>query len=227
MNLSTQGVKMQIETSQIVGVILAGGLARRMGGGDKSMLRIGERRILDYVVASACAQLDSVIINANGDPQRFTEFNLPVQADIVPDFAGPLAGVVSAMAWVKQNQPNCSHIITMAADTPFFPSDYVSRMLSLMQLKHQRLACASYQGRTQPVFGLWPVDLFDDLYKALVEDDMRKVDRFTTPYGVVDVAFDELASNPFFNVNTPQDIALGEQRIAASQAHTMPLPKNP
>ena len=205
---------MQIKPSEIVGVILAGGLARRMGGGDKSMLKLGGRRILDYVIESAQNQLDTVIINANGDPDRFAEFNLPVQADIVPDFAGPLAGVVSAMAWVTQNQPNATHIITLAADTPFFPADYVTRMLELMQLKHQRLACASYQGRTQPVFGLWPVNLFDDLYKALVEDDMRKVDRFTTPYGVADVPFDELISNPFFNVNKPEDIDLGEQQLA-------------
>ena len=207
---------MQIEANQIVGVILAGGLARRMGGGDKSLLRIGGRKILDYVVESSCAQLNTVIINANGDPKRFAAFDLPVQADIVPDFAGPLAGVVSAMAWVKQNQPNVTHIITMAADTPFFPKDYVTRMVDMMQFQEKRLACASYQGRTQPVFGLWPIDLFDDLYKALVEDDLRKVDRFTAPYGVADVPFDELAANPFFNVNTPQDIALGEQQLAAT-----------
>jgi molybdopterin-guanine dinucleotide biosynthesis protein A len=209
-----QDLKMQVKSSEIVGVILAGGLARRMGGGDKSMLQLGGRRILDYVIESAQNQLETVIINANGDPERFTEFNLPVQADIVPDFAGPLAGVVSAMAWVKQNQPSATHIITLAADTPFFPADYVARMLELMQLKGERLACASYQGRTQPVFGLWPVNLFDDLYKALVEDDMRKVDRFTAPYGVADVPFDELSRNPFFNVNKPEDIALGEQQLA-------------
>lgn len=205
---------MQIKPEQLVGVILAGGLARRMGGGDKSMLKLGGRRILDYIIESAQSQLHTVIINANGNPQRFAEFNLPVQADIVPDFAGPLAGVVSAMAWVKQNKPTATYIITMAADTPFFPNDYVVRMLDLMELKQQRLACASYQGRTQPVFGLWPVDLFDDLYKALVEDDMRKVDRFTAPYGVADVAFDELADDPFFNVNKPEDIDIGEQQLA-------------
>ena len=100
------------------------------------------------------------------------------------------------------------------AEDDAFPADYVTRMLELMQLKGQRLACASYQGRTQPVFGLWPVDLFDDLYKALVEDDIRKVDRFTAPYGVADVAFDELTHNPFFNVNKPEDIAIGEQQLA-------------
>ncbi|HCH33209.1 MAG TPA: molybdenum cofactor guanylyltransferase MobA [Oceanospirillaceae bacterium] len=205
---------MQIKPEQVVGVILAGGLARRMGGGDKSMLKLGGRRILDYVIESAQNQLHTVIINANGDPKRFAEFNLPVQADIVPDFAGPLAGVVSAMAWVKQNNSEATHIITLAADTPFFPHDYVARMLELMALKQQRLACASYQGRTQPVFGLWPVDLFDDLYIALVEDDVRKVDRFTAPYGVADVAFDELADNPFFNVNKPEDLDIGEQQLA-------------
>ncbi|MCS5558273.1 MAG: NTP transferase domain-containing protein, partial [Oceanospirillaceae bacterium] len=166
---------------------------------------------------SAQRQLQTVIINANGDPQRFAAFNLPVQADIVPDFAGPLAGVVSAMAWVKKNKPAATHIITVAADTPFFPNDYVARMLDLMQLKQQRLACASYHGRSQPVFGLWPVDLFDDLYKALVEDDVRKVDRFTAPYGVADVAFDQLADNPFFNVNKPADLTAGELHLAAKQ----------
>ncbi|MDC9720233.1 MAG: molybdenum cofactor guanylyltransferase MobA [Gammaproteobacteria bacterium] len=205
---------MQIKTEQVVGVILAGGLARRMGGGDKSMLKLGGRRILDYVIESAQNQLDTVILNANGEPERFAEFNLPVQADIVPDFAGPLAGVVSAMAWVKQNKPNATHIITMAADTPFFPTDYTQRMLGQLESQGKALACASYKGRTQPVFGLWPVNLFDDLYKALVEDDVRKVDRFTAPYGVADVAFDELIHNPFFNVNKPEDIAIGEQHLA-------------
>jgi len=140
-----------------------------------------------------------------------------VQADIVPDFAGPLAGVVSAMTWVKQSRPEATHIITMAADTPFFPSDYVSRMVVAMEEEGQRLACASYKGRTQPVFGLWPVDLFDDLYKALVEDDIRKVDRFTAPYGVADVSFDELERNPFFNVNKPDDLRAGELHLAEVQ----------
>lgn len=205
---------MVIKADQLVGVILAGGLSRRMGGGDKSMLALGGQPILNYVVDLAQAQVDTVLLNVNGDAQRFAAFELPVQADIVPDFAGPLAGVVSAMAWAKQHKPSATHIITMAADTPFFPADYVSRMIKQMQLGGQRLACASYEGRTQPVFGLWPVDLFDDLYRAIVEDDMRKVDRFTSPYGVADVAFDELTHNPFFNVNRPEDLSLAEQLLA-------------
>jgi molybdopterin-guanine dinucleotide biosynthesis protein A len=214
MNLNTQAVKMAIKANQLVGVILAGGLSRRMGGGDKSMLALGGQSILNYVVDLAQAQVETLVLNANGDAERFASFALPVQADIVPDFAGPLAGVVSAMAWTKQNRTNATHIITMAADTPFFPADYVARMLKQMQEKEQRLACASYQGRTQPVFGLWPVDLFEDLYRAIVEDDMRKVDRFTAPYGVADVAFDELLENPFFNVNRPEDLILAEQLIS-------------
>ena len=159
---------MAIKDNQLVGVILAGGLSRRMGGGDKSMLALGGQSILNYVVDLAQAQVETLVLNANGDAERFASFALPVQADIVPDFAGPLAGVVSAMAWTKQNRTNATHIITMAADTPFFPADYVARMLKQMQEKEQRLACASYQGRTQPVFGLWPVDLFEDLYQAIV-----------------------------------------------------------
>lgn len=204
---------MLIKSDQLVGVILAGGLSRRMGGGDKSMLALGGKPILNYVVDLAHAQVETLLLNANGDAKRFEDFALPVQADIVPDFAGPLAGVVSAMAWAKQNKVSATHIITMAADTPFFPADYVSRMVNQMQVQGQRLACASFKGRTQPVFGLWPVDLFDDLYQAIVEDDMRKVDRFTAPYGVADVAFDELVENPFFNVNRPEDLAHAEQLI--------------
>jgi molybdopterin-guanine dinucleotide biosynthesis protein A len=209
-----QAEKMVIKADQLVGVILAGGLSRRMGGGDKSMLLLGGQPILNYVVDLAQAQVDTVLLNVNGDAQRFAAFELPVQADIVPDFAGPLAGVVSAMAWAKQHKPSATHIITMAADTPFFPADYVSRMTKQIQLGGQRLACASYGGRTQPVFGLWPVDLFDDLYRAIVEEDMRKVDRFTAPYGVADVTFDELIDNPFFNVNRPEDLSLAEQLLA-------------
>jgi len=208
---------MSIKSEDIVAVILAGGLARRMGGGDKSMLELGGKSILSYVIELAQNQAGTVLLNANGDAERFAEFGLPVQADIVPDFAGPLAGVVSAMAWVKQNRPDATHLITMAADTPFFPADYVSRMVVVMEVKGQPLACASYKGRTQPVFGLWPVDLFDDLYKALVEDDIRKVDRFTAPYGVADVSFDELGDNPFFNVNKPADLTAGELHLAAKQ----------
>ena len=138
---------MVIKADQLVGVILAGGLSRRMGGGDKSMLLLGGQPILNYVVDLAQAQVDTVLLNVNGDAQRFAAFELPVQADIVPDFAGPLAGVVSAMAWAKQHKPSATHIITMAADTPFFPADYVSRMIKQMQLGGQRLACASYGGR--------------------------------------------------------------------------------
>ena len=205
---------MVIKADQLVGVILAGGLSRRMGGGDKSMLALGGQPILKYVVDLAQAQVDTVLLNVNGDAQRFAAFELPFQADIVPDFAGPLAGVVSAMAWAKQHKASATHIITMAADTPFFPADYVSRMIKQMQLGGQRLACASYEGRTQPVFGLWPVDLFDGLSRAIIEDDMRKVDRFTSPYGVADVAFDELTHNPFFNVNRPEDLSLAEQLLA-------------
>ena len=111
---------MAIKANQLVGVILAGGLSRRMGGGDKSMLALGGQSILNYVVDLAQAQVETLVLNANGDAERFASFALPVQADIVPDFAGPLAGVVSAMAWTKQNRTNATHIITMAADTPFF-----------------------------------------------------------------------------------------------------------
>jgi molybdopterin-guanine dinucleotide biosynthesis protein A len=207
-----------LEQQQLVGVILAGGQARRMDGADKPLTEIAGKPLLEYVVERAKPQLKRILLNANGDLERYAHFQLPVQEDIVPDFAGPLAGVLSAMAWARAFQPQVSHIITIAADTPFYPHDYVKRMLAAVDEEYP-LACASYKGRTQPVFGLWPVDLHNELHHALLEEGIHKVDLFSSRYGVADVAFDDIPYNPFFNINRLADIAEGEMLLSAHVAH--------
>lgn len=207
-----------LDKEKVLGVILAGGQARRMGGADKPLTEISGKPLLQYVVERLSPQLTHLLLNANGNAQRYAKFNLPVQADIVPDFAGPLAGVLSAMAWARAFQPEITHVITVAADTPFYPTEYVDNMLAAIDEKNT-LACASYKGRTQPVFGLWPVDLHNELHQALVEEDIHKVDLFTERYGVADVEFDEMPFNPFFNVNRLDDVAEGEALFVAHVAY--------
>lgn len=202
-----------LSKDKLVAVILAGGQARRMGGADKPLTQINGTSLLQYVIDRAKPQIDHLLLNANGDTERYAQYGLPMQADIVPDFAGPLAGVVSAMAWARAFQPEASHVITMAADTPFYPHDYVERMLAAIDDEHA-LACASYKQRTQPVFGLWPIDLHNELHHALTEEGIHKVDLFTARYAVADVKFDEVPYNPFFNVNRLDDIAQGEALLA-------------
>ena len=207
-----------LDKDKVLGVILAGGQARRMGGADKPLTEIAGKPLLQYVVERLSPQLTHLLLNANGDAERYAQFNLPVQEDIVTGFAGPLAGVLSAMAWARAFQPQVSHVITVAADTPFYPGEYVDNMLAAVDEKNT-LACASYKGRTQPVFGLWPVDLHNELHQALVEEDIHKVDLFTARYGVADVNFDAMPFNPFFNVNRIEDVAAGEALFATHVAY--------
>lgn len=128
--------------TNVAGVILAGGLARRMGGGDKSLLKLAGRPLLDQVIERAAAQVDRLVLNANGDPARFAGYGLPVVADVVPDFAGPLAGILTGMHWARDNAPECKWLVSFASDTPFFPSDLVERLLQQAEQDNAPLACA-------------------------------------------------------------------------------------
>jgi molybdenum cofactor guanylyltransferase len=197
----------------VLGVLLAGGLARRMGGGDKSLRRLGDRTILEHVIERARPQVAALLLNANGDPARFARFGLPVAADVVEGFAGPLAGVLTGMEWARASRPDCAWIATMATDTPFFPRDLVARMYQAVQ--GADLACASANGRASPVFGLWPVRLADDLRRAVVEEEIRKVDLWTARYRLVEVDFPAEPFDPFFNANRPEDLAEAERLLAA------------
>jgi molybdopterin-guanine dinucleotide biosynthesis protein A len=196
----------------VAGVLLAGGLARRMGGGDKSLRRLGGRTILEHVIERARPQVAALLLNANGDPARFASFGLPVAADVVEGFAGPLAGVLTGMEWARAKRPDCAWIATMATDTPFFPRDLVARLHHAIE--GADLACASSNGRANPVFGLWPVRLADDLRRAMIEEEIRKVDVWTARYRLVEVDFPAEPFDPFFNANRPEDLAEAERLLA-------------
>ncbi|MHA7063342.1 molybdenum cofactor guanylyltransferase MobA [Azospirillum argentinense] len=202
-------------TEGIAGVLLAGGLSRRMGGGDKSLRTLGGRSILERIVATVRPQVGPLVLNANGDPARFAAFGLPVAADVVEGFAGPLAGVLTGMEWARANAPDCRWLASFATDAPFIPGDLVARLAAAVEREGADLACARSDGQEHPVFGLWRVDLADDLRRAMVEEDMRKVDAWTARYrlAVADFATDPV--DPFFNTNRPDDLAEAERLMAA------------
>jgi molybdenum cofactor guanylyltransferase len=200
--------------SKIPGVLLAGGLARRMGGGDKPMRSIAGRSILDRVIARLAPQCDGLIINANGDPARFASFGLPVIADDVADFPGPLAGILAALDWAAANRPDVSLVLSAAADCPFLPRDLVSRLHAALVAENAQLAVAASDGQSHPVIGLWSVSLRDELRHSLVVENIRKIDRWTARYRLATVTWPTTPLDPFFNTNTVEDIAEAD-RLAA------------
>jgi molybdopterin-guanine dinucleotide biosynthesis protein A len=198
----------------IPGVLLAGGLARRMGGGDKPMRTIGGRTILERVIARLASQCDGLILNANGDPARFAAFGLPVTPDSVADFPGPLAGILAALDWAAANRPEVKWMLSAAADCPFLPRDLVARLHQGLIEQNAELAVASSGGQSHPVIGLWRVSLREELRHALTVEDIRKIDRWTARYRLATVTWATEPLDPFFNANTVEDIAEAE-RLAA------------
>ena len=201
-------------THKIPGVLLAGGLARRMGGGDKPMRTIAGRTILDRVIARLAPQCDGLILNANGDPARFAAFGLPVIPDGIADFPGPLAGILAALDWAAANRHDVKVVLSAAADCPFLPRDLVSRLHGALEAENAELAVAASDGQSHPVIGLWKVDLREQLRQALVVEDIRKIDRWTARYKLVTVTWPTTPLDPFFNANTVEDIAEAD-RLAA------------
>ena len=195
-------------SSRVAGIILAGGLSRRMGGGDKSLLEIGGRPMLSTVIDRLEAQARPVALNANGDPMRFAHFRLPVFADPIDGNIGPLAGVLGGMRWAQENS-TARRIVTISADTPFFPRNLVERLT--VGLGDMEIAVARSDGRSHPVVGLWPVELAGDLELWLRDAAHRKAESWVRSRRYVEVTFgrDE-GFDPFFNVNTPQDRAIAD-----------------
>ena len=195
----------------ILGLLLAGGQSRRMGGGDKARRLLGGRPLLQRVIDRMRPQVAALILNANGDPARFAGFGLPVVPDSIPDFAGPLAGILAGLDWAAAHRPECPVIASVATDAPFLPENLVSNLHQGMAAEGAELACAASAGQPHPVIGLWPVRLRDDLRHALVEEGVRKVDVWTSRYRLATVSFPELslgdglAIDPFFNANRPED----------------------
>jgi len=193
--------------TEIVGVVLAGGLARRMGGGDKGLIELEGRVILDHVLERLAAQVTRVIINANGEPARLAGYGLPIVADSIEGFAGPLAGVLAGMEWAARQCPDATWIVTAATDTPFFPRDLVVRLQQAVADEDADMACAASGGRHHPVFGLWPVALAPALRHAMTAEDIRKVDAWTARHRLAVAGFADQPYDPFFNVNRPEDVA--------------------
>ena len=202
---------MAVSHEAIPGVLLAGGLARRMGGGDKPMRQIGGRSILDRVIARLKPQCGELILNANGDPARFARFGLPVVPDTVEDFPGPLAGILAALDWAAAHRPGVSIVLSAAADCPFLPRDLVARLNQALVNEDAQLAVAASGGQSHPVIGLWRVALRDELRHALVQDNIRRVDRWTARYKLATVAWATAPLDPFFNANTIEDVAEAER----------------
>src|SRR5262245_57682351 len=199
-----------------LGLILAGGLARRMGGGDKARIKIGGRTILERVLATMTPQCAGLIINANGDPARFADAKLPVVADSIPDFAGPLAGILAGLDWAAANAPGVADIASVPGDCPFLPADLVPRLADARDAAKTPLACARSGDWRHPVVGLWPVALREDLRKALTVEGLHKIEIWTARHGVAIADWPIKPVDPFFNVNTPEDVAAAE-RVAAQE----------
>ena len=188
------------------GVLLAGGLARRMGGGDKPLRTIAGRSLLDLVIERMQPQVAALVLNANGDPARFLAYGLPVVADSVPDFAGPLAGILAGLDWTAEHRPDCPMVVSVATDAPFLPRDLVERLIEGLEAESTDLACAASGGQAHPVIGLWPVRLRQDLRRALIDEGIRKVDVWTARYRLATIAFSDRPVDPFFNANRPEDL---------------------
>jgi molybdenum cofactor guanylyltransferase len=197
-----------------LGLVLAGGLARRMGGGDKARLSIGGATILQRALARIGPQCEAVILNANGDPSRFADTGLVVVPDSIPDFAGPLAGILAGLDWAAANAPRCAWLLSVPGDCPFLPKDLVARLHEARLQASAPLACARSGEWRHPVVGLWPVDLREDLRRALIDDGLRKIEIWTARHGVAIADWLPAPVDPFFNVNTPDDAARAESLAA-------------
>jgi molybdopterin-guanine dinucleotide biosynthesis protein A len=202
---------------KVVGLLLAGGQSRRMGGGDKALRLLGGMTLLERVVDRLRPQVEALVLNANGDPSRFAKFALPVVADDVPGFRGPLAGVLAGLDWTAAYRADCTHIVSVATDAPFLPRDLVSRLARDMEEAGAELACAASAGRAHPVIGLWPVRLRGELRRAVVDQGARKVDVWTGRYRLAVVPFPSTPVDPFFNANRPEDLDVAAALLDADQ----------
>lgn len=197
------------------GIILAGGQARRMGGGDKGRLKLGAKSLLERVLSRLELQVSSIALNANGNAERFSDLGLAVVADSINGYTGPLAGVLAGLDWAQSNGDNL--IVTVAADTPFFPLDLVSQLMKVGNGMTAPLVLSATRDSSgniwrHPTFGLWPVSLRNDLRDSL-EAGLRKVVDWTEKHQAREVVFETVPFDPFFNINTPKDLYLAEQLL--------------
>jgi molybdopterin-guanine dinucleotide biosynthesis protein A len=200
-----------------LGVVLAGGLARRMGGGDKPLRLLGGVPMLDHVLARIAPQVAAVVLNANGDPARFAGHALPVVPDGLPDHPGPLAGILAALDWAAAQRADLPWVVSVPGDSPFIPHELVARLHAARAVQHVPLACARSAGQAHPPIGLWPVSLRADLRAALLAGE-RRIDRWTARHGCAPADWPDTPVDPFFNANAPEDLATAETLLLLLQS---------
>ena len=204
----------------VIGIVLAGGKSSRMGGGDKALVPLGGRPLLAHVIERLRPQVTEIVLNANDDPGRFGAFGLPLAPDRLDGQLGPLAGIHAGLAWAEANRPESRLVITVAADTPFFPTDLVSRLCAATDKADPTLVVARSEGGVHPVFGLWPVSLAPHLEDSLNRGARKALD-FVTAHQAKEVRFPPVdvggrAVDPFFNINRPEDLAEAEALLSAT-----------
>ncbi len=202
----------------IAGLILAGGLSRRMGGGDKALIEVEGQSLLDRTIERLSPQVGPMILNANGDPTRFAEFTLPVVPDVIEGYAGPLVGILTGLEWLRDHSLGVEWMVSVAADTPLFPLDLVERLHRAAMEEQADIAIACTGSRTHPVFALWPTRLAAELRAAVVAEGIRKIEAWTDRYKVARVDWPAKPVDPFFNVNAPEDVV----RLRMILAGTLP-----
>lgn len=177
-----------------------------MGGGDKCLMTLDGRTLLQRISDTATTQVGPMVLNTNSDPGLFDSYALPVARDVIDGFAGPLAGVLTGLEWAAAHAPECDWVASFACDAPFAPHDLVVRLVRAIEEAGADMACASSDGRDHPVFALWPVGLAGDLRAAVVDEGVRKVDIWTARYKLARADFDTASGDPFFNINRPEDL---------------------
>jgi molybdenum cofactor guanylyltransferase len=205
-----QGRMRAMQTGGCFGILLAGGLSRRMGGGDKALRKAGGISLLAHAAAALRPQCLGLVLSANGNQAKFAQFDLPVVADNVPGFKGPLAGILAGLDWLAAHHPEVPRAVSVPADMPFLPKDLAVQLIHACDEQHAELACASSGGRIHPPVALWPVAIREDLRHALVAMDVRKVEAFSQNYRRAIVDWPAVPGDPFFNVNDPSDLAVAE-----------------
>ena len=198
----------------VVGIILAGGLARRMGGGDKCLLPLAGKTLLQRTVERAQPQVNTLLLNANGNSLRFARTRLPVIADLYPNNLGPLAGIHAGLVWMREHQADTEWLVSFASDCPFFPMDLVANLISAASSTQSQLVLAKSNNRIHPIFALWHSSLLEDIEGQLQGGNTPRLQDWVKLQKVAEVDFPSSSYDPFFNINTPQDLYAAEPLVS-------------
>jgi len=194
----------------ILGAILAGGQSKRMGK-DKLFLELNNKKLIEHTLDKVKKYLKKIIIITNQDNKFFSENNLTTVKDCVEGQLGPLVGILTAMKWAKENLSKCSWIATFPCDTPFFPESIIESFIEESEKKESLILCASSHGRKHNIFGLWSLDLYDKLKDDLINKKVRKVQDWTEKNKIKNLEFKFKDYDPFFNINTEEDLEFAKK----------------